>query len=198
MAEDEGLVPYKDIFELKKELEGMRGKKEISTEEIYNAMQKLSQTITDMLEVFGAAAEQIKLEEKEYEADSRRHDMVISKIDKIIDQNKTIAEGMISIVELVKEKLVAVAKEREEPLLKPRPFAKPEWQPKPEPMMPKFQQPMQQMPQPMPIAPMPAPEFGIHMPPMQPTPLPDLDFPEEPFPLEEEPKKKGLFGMFKK
>ena len=44
-------------------------------------------------------------------------------------------------------------------------------------------------------------DFGMQMPPMQPEPspeLPDLDFPEEHFGLEEEPKKKGLFGMFKK
>ena len=204
MAEEE-FVPYKDISELKKELEGMKGRKDISAKELYEAVQGLSQTITDMLEVFGAAAEQMKLEEKGYEAESKKHEAIISKLDKMLDQNRTIAEGMVSIVEMVKEKIVAPAKEREEMFRQkpePRPFMKPvEWQPRPEPaqrtqpMMAPPQMPQQMMPPPM-AAPMPS-DFGMQMPPMEPEPLPDFDL-EEPLPPDEEPRKKGLFGMFKK
>ena len=245
MADEEELVPYKDISDLKRELEGMKGKKDIPANDIHNAVQKLAQTMTDMLEVFGAATEQMKLEEREYESEARRHEMIISKLDKLIEQNKTIAEGMVAIVEMIKEKIVAPAKEKEdsmympqkeEPLFNPKPLFKPqpEWQPRPEPVqrtqpmmappqmspMPLFSpqpewkprpepvqrtQPMMAPPQmsPMQLTPpmpafgnLPATDFG--MPPMEPTPSPDLDFPEEPFPLEDEPKKKGLFGMFKK
>ena len=214
MAEED-FVSYKDISELRKELEGMKGKKDISTKELYDAVQKLAQTMTDMLEVFGAAADQMRLEESEHESSAKKHEMIISKLDKMIDQNKTIAEGMVAIVEMIKEKMIAPAKEREESLWKPRPeprpFMKPqqEWQPRPEPMMPR-QQPIKMSPQPM-AAPqmspmqltpqMPAlgnpsaPDFG--MPPMEPAPSPDLDFPDLDL-GEEEPKKKGLFGMFKK
>lgn len=206
--EEDGFVPYKDISELKKEFDEMKGRKDIPAKELYDAIQKLAQTMADMLEVFGAAAEQMKLEEREYEAEARKHEMIISKLDKLIDQNKTIAEGMIAIVDMVKERLPAPAKEKEEPLFKPAPEPRafkpqPEWQPKPEPMMPRAPPLMAppQMATPTMTATMPPPDFGMQMPPMQPTPspeLPDLNFPEEPFPLEEEPKKKGLFGMFKK
>ena len=199
--EDYDLVPYKDISELKRELEGMKGRKDVPASDIYNAVQKLTQTITDMLEVFGAATEQMKLDEREYESEAKKHEMIISKLDKLIEQNRTIAEGMVAIVEMVKERIIAPAKEREEmfkpqkeeslfrPRPEPKPFMKPEWQPRPEPVQrtqPIFATPL-----------MPPPDFGM-MPPMQPEPSPDLDFPEEPFPLEEEPRKKGLFGMFKK
>lgn len=221
--EDTDLIAYKDISELKKEFEGIRGKKDVPLRELYDAVQKLSQTISDMLDVFSAAAEQMKLEEKEYQSEAKRHDIIISKLDKIIDQNKTIAEGMVAIVDMVKEKLFEHAKEelfdvkeKKEPMFSPKPepslFAQPmqpEWQPKPEPFaqtppMPKSQpQPIWaafQSPMPPPTSltpPMPPLDFG--MPPMEPTPSPDLDFSEEPFSLEEEqPKKKGLFGMFKK
>ena len=209
--EDFDLVPYKDISELKRELEGMKGRKDIPAADIYNAVQKLTQTITDMLEVFGAATEQMKLDEREYESEARKHEMIISKLDKLIEQNKTIAEGMVAIVEMVKERVIAPAKEKEdmfklqkeESLFKPRPepkpFMKPEWQPRPEPIQ--RTQPILATPRmspPMPPPPMPPPDFGMQLPPMEPAPPPDLDFPEEPFPLEEEPKKKGLFGMFKK
>lgn len=198
MAEEE-FVPYKDISELKKELEGMRGRKDISAKELYEAVDKLAQTITDMLEVFGAAAEQMNLEEKSYEAEAKKHEAIISKLDKLMDQNRTIAEGMVSIVEMVKEKIVAPAKEKEE-MFRPRPFMKPmEWQPRPEPVQrtqPIMAPPQMTTPQ-MAPPPMPPPDFGMQMPPMEPAPLPDFDL-EEPFPPEEEPRKKGLFGMFKK
>lgn len=209
--EDFDLVPYKDISEIKKELEGMKGRKDISAKELYDAVQKLAQTTADFLEVFGAAAEQLKLDEKEYEAEAKKHEMMILKLDKIIEQNKTIAEGMVAIVEMVKQKLVAPAKEREElfkpkedffkPIAEPSQFMRPpqpEWK-NPEPMMPRAQPTMMppQMAMP-PVQPVSFPEFETQMPPMQPTPMPDFGLEEEHFPLEEEPKKKGLFGMFKK
>lgn len=215
---------YRSISDLNKELTAMKGKKDISVKDLYDTVQKLTGTMSDMLEVFGAAAEQLKLEEKEYETDSRRHEFIISKLDKIIDQNKTIAEGMVAIVDMIKEKVIPLARQREEAMFRPRaepkpfmkpqqeewqpkpePFMKPqqqEWQPKPEPMMPRMQPPM--MPQPLtqqamapPISP---PDFGMQMPPMQPT-QPDFDlpdFPEEQSPAEQGLQKKGIFGMFKK
>ena len=222
MAEESDLQ-YKDISELRKELEAMKGRKDISARDLYQSVQKMSQTMSDMLEVFGAAAEQMRQEEKEYGTETKKNDLILSKLDRVIEQNRTIAEGMVSVVEMVKEKLVMPAKEREEPMFKPmpepRPFMKPQqdWQPRPE-FKPRQQAPMPQMSQQMPQpsfnptsftpplnppsfaqAPNPPnltpPDFG--MPSLQPSPEPDLDFPEEPL-FGEEPKKKGLFGMFKK
>lgn len=185
---------YKDISDIKKGLTAMKGK-DVSAKELHDELQKLNTTITDMLEVFGAAAEQMKLEEQGYEANSKKHEMIISKLDKIIDQNRTIAEGMVAIVDMVKEKIIAPAKEE---LMRPRPEPRPlfrpqqEW-PKQEPLQRQPIMPQQLTPQmPQMAPPIPTQEFG--MPPMQPGG--DLDFPE--LDLEEEPKKKGLFGMFKK
>src|SRR3989338_237105 len=223
--EDFNLVPYTDISELKKEIEGIKGKKDVSAKEIYDVVQKLAHTVTEMLEVFGAAAEQMKLEEKGYESENKKYEMIISKLDKILGQNRTIAEGMVAIVETLKEKSSISAKEKEEPQLfnqkkgkeenifsqnpeqpmfsKP---AQPQWPPAPQPMMPKMQQPMPQPNSPMIPPPLPMPamappspslDFGMDMPSMEPAQPPDLDFPEELAP-EAESKKKGLFGMFKK
>ena len=200
---------YEDITELKRQLEGAKGKKDISSKELYRAMQKLAETMTDMLEVFGTAAEQMKLQEKEYETEAKKHDTVINKLDKLIDQNRTIAQGMVAIVDMIKENTVEPVKEKEElfqpkereeslfkPIIGPKQVSQPQplWQPSPEPATPK---PIGQPIAPPPMASMPTTSFGAQMPPMEPEPLPDLDFPEEPFPIEE-PKKKGLFGMFKK
>ncbi len=214
--DDNEFVSYKDISELKKELEGMKGKSEISNKELYDGLQRLANTIGEMLDVFSAASAQLKLEDREFEAESRKHDIIVSKLDKVLDQNKTIAEGMVAIVEMIKERMIPheelsekPAEEKEETLFKAVPMpstmppARQEWQPRPEPMMPR---PMPRMmpplnPVPMPQTSMPSmppgnSDFGMELPPMGPEPSADLDFPD--LNLDEEPKKKGLFGMFKK
>ena len=216
MAEEE-VDFYKDISDLKRDLEGLKLKKDISNKDLYDAVQKLGQTISDMLEVFAAAADQMQVEEKSYEMQTKKQDMFASKLDKLIEQNKTIAEGMVAIVDLIKEKFVVEGKEeeaREESLFRPAPQPSPiptqnpfmprqqTWQPRPEPMMPRATiAPSMAPPIQTPMSMPPMPELS--MPPMEPEPLTGLDFPEEtPPPLEdqlkEEPKKKGLFGMFKK
>lgn len=215
MVYEEEIESFKDISDLKRELEGIKLKKDVSTKELYSAVQKLSQTISDMLEIFGAAAEQLKIEEKEYELNAKKHDMMISKLDKLLDQNKTMAEGMVALVDMFKERFHMKEQEREEQATAPSEeegpsfkslaeqpqFTQAQWQPKFEPVQ--RTQPMMAPPiGPGPVTfaptPIPTPEFDMGMPPMQPSPSPDFDFPEETPNPEEAPKKKGLFGMFKK
>ncbi|MEK6983385.1 MAG: hypothetical protein AABX33_02330 [Nanoarchaeota archaeon] len=221
MVDDD--LGFRDISDLRKELEVMKGKKDITTKELYDAVQRLTQTMSGMLEIFGAAAEQMKLEEKEYGADVRKHEILNSKLDKIIEHNKTIAEAMIGVVDMLKEKVFSPAKIHEgafkpkeefffRPKPEPRPFMKPQqdWQPRPEPIVrraesippsmrstlaPSVEVPM--MPPPMHASMPPPPDLDAQMPPMEPMPSPDLDFPAD-LGLDEEHKKKGLFGMFKK
>ena len=73
MAEEEyEFLPYGDISDLKRELEGMKGKKDISVKELHDSVQKLSHTMSDMLEIFIAASDQLKLSEKDFESESRK------------------------------------------------------------------------------------------------------------------------------
>lgn len=225
MAETYDSFEYKDISELKKELEAIKGRKDVSNKELYEAVQKLAQAMNNIVEVFGAAAEQMKLEDKERDSEAKKHEMILSKLDRMTEQNKTLAEGMVAIVDMAKKNF-APAKEKEEkdeasmlkqsneeqffkpkevkPFAEPNLFMKPspqqDWQPKPE-MMPKVQQAFPSMQPIMPSMPQSITphDFGMQMPPMEPAPSPNLDFDfGEELPSLEEPKKKGLFGMFKK
>ncbi len=201
MAEEESdFSLYRNISELKKGFQGIKVKKDVSTKELNDSIQKLNQLITDMLELFGAAAEQLKLEDKEFQSDTKRHELMLSKLDKIIEENKTIAEAMVSLADMVKEKMPTQKEEEKvESLFKPQAvpstFMKPqqEWQPSSESTIP----PTMPKTEPEIAVPLQQPNFGMVMPPMQPAPLPELDFLEETESLEEQPKK-GLFRMFKK
>ena len=84
-------------------------------------------------------------------------------------------------------------------------YPQPEWQPRPEPIQrtqPTMTPQQMEMPTMPPMqSPVPNPDFGMDMPSMEPAPppdLPDLGFPDESLDFGEEPKKKGIFGMFKK
>lgn len=220
MAEDDyGMIPYEDVSELKNKLGSMASRKDVSTKDMFEAVHQLAGTMHDMLEIFSAAAEQLKVEEKEYDAESKKHDVIVSKLDKLIDQNKTIAEGMVAIVEMFKEKFGGTKKSDDQPMFdssdsepvfvksEPAPqkqetvsFSRqqPQWNPQQQWKAPEqMRQASPQMQQMASSGPVPAPDFS-QMPPMEPTPMPDLDMPDEPFPMESESKRKGMFAMFKK
>jgi len=237
MAEEEyDFDSYRNLSELKKELEGSRGKKEISQKDLYDAVQQLTQTINEMVDIFAAASEQMKLDEKSYESDAKKHEAIVSKLDRILNQNKDIAHSIVAVVDMFKEKSYAPEekiqeplfkqKEAQEPQLEPQDelpffkqkehpiFMKPQqaWQPKPQPMMSMAEQPMAHPQIFPPMMPPPKedmippeigmPDFGAPpmpptMPPMEPSPSPNLELPEE-LMSPEEPKKKSIFGMFKK
>ncbi len=206
-------------------LKGEAGRKSISNEDLHEAISKVNQSLQSVLEVFAAATEQIKIEDKDIEADARKHEAIVAKLDKLIEQNKTIAEGMVAVVDVIKERIPQAVNElsqKQEPQFKPQPWApqqdtrqmpaqpQVDWNPKPEPAKPMA--PMQpQMAQPM-TAPMAAPMASSNgssfmPPPPMPsdfgTELPNLGMPEPDIKTGDEPpmpedRRKGLFGAFRK
>ncbi len=211
VKEDIKLVPYKDISELKKELEGLKDKKDVSNTDLYEAVQKLSKVIEGMLEVFGAAAEQLKLEEKDYDPCIKKHDEIISKLDIISEQNKSIAEVIVSIYTSMRGGIPTggFQKELKPPFFGSRQTMVQPMQVPPQMQLPSTPPPIQQMTPTSPLRqsgqqfvkyPPNIADFNLkEMTPPPPPPISEKDLGLlEPFPLEEEKKKKGLFGVFKK
>ncbi len=192
MADDDtyDLMPHKQIDELKKQMQELRPKVDkSSSKEVINSMNSLTKSMDAMLRLFNEAAKELKTEEKE--------SPINKKLDEIIDQNKTIAEGMVAISDMVKD---FIEKQK-----KPEP-----WRDLPrqsfQRAVPDFQQPQKFGPQ---FAPKPQPMQA----PAPSTDLPDLDelpelnqqgpvaMPSIPFTdleMPPKPKKGGLFGRFKK
>lgn len=189
---------YKDITQLKAEVKS----NQVSIKQLYDSIGSLSRLLEDMFSMFKNASEQMKLEEGMAEERKKAHEEILRKLDEVIEQNKTIATGMVDISDVVKEKLGDMGKPP------PAQMPPPLWQPRPpEPMM---LRPMGMMPPPM-GAPGMQPMNAQNMPPMGPRPgqmppqgmpfqpmdLPPLDFEGlDEIPLDEPKKKKGfhLFG----
>jgi len=183
MADDDyDLLPHKQINELRGLVQDLKNKVDkASPKELIDSMDSLTKSIDSLMALFKQAADEMKYEEKEgILSGGSEHKAINDKLDKIIEQNKIIADGMIAVSNMVRD---FVEKQRKQQAPKPQQF-QPSFQPSmkaqsfPQPgFQPQFNAPMPPRPQ------MPAPGF------MEEPPLPDFD---------EEPKKKGLFSVFKK
>lgn len=230
MAVDDSyeIMPYREIVELRKQIADLQRRTgDASSKELLQSMAALTKSMDNMLQLFSSAAEEMKLEEKTEGELSQKVTPLIEKVNRLEEQNKTIAEGLVAIASMVKDIRKGRFKEREEaprPAPPPKPPEEPAFEglppfeeeqselpplepPKARPMPPRVGMPPRggAMPPPVrmypPRGPMPPP---WQMPPPgaplgAPPEGPDLG-PLPPLPpLEEEPeKKKGLFGLFKK
>lgn len=174
---DYEIISRKDINRLKQEIKDLKEGKNSGSAN--NVMNKLNQ----MLGLFEDASLSIKTEKPT----SMKLDAISEKLDKVLDQNQKIAEGLLSIVDLVK----GVKPEITKPMPGPKPV-----------------QPFgQRVPAPMP-GPAPQPLPGQQRPPIQPQ-APAFPKPGMPSlnpmqghpakrvgglkPLPSKPAKKGLF-----
>ena len=101
MVEDYDMVPHNEILNLKKEINDLK----IGTgSEIRKAMQALTDSVNKMNEILKEAAQGMKTEESEAMQLNKKIGLLIDKIDVITEENKKIAESMISFAELIKER----------------------------------------------------------------------------------------------
>ncbi len=139
--DDYQILPQKDFFQLKKKVEELSG--EASPKKLMEAMDDLKKILNELIELFKATSQEIKQEEKD--------DVAISKkLDKLMAQNKVIAEGILAVSERIG--MHQESQEHAESQM-------PQQMPPPQPSMPlPMQQPQQQMPPPLPG--MGQPSFG--------------------------------------
>ena len=196
MADDDyDLLPHQEIEELKRQVQELKTRSDkSSSQEIVKALEQLTRSMDSMLRLFTEAAHEVKGSDKE-------HEQIVDKLDEVIEQNKTIAEGMVAVSDMVRD---FVEKQKYRPVPVPRPMPRPNYpMPGPEPDFPepRFQGPMQE---PDFSKPGFGPEFDEPMQPQRfnepgpqgPVPMPSIPFSD--FDLGEKPKKKGIFGRLKK
>lgn len=176
MDESYELAPHGDIIELKKSLEELKIKiDKSSSTQLLDSMSYLTKSMDTMLKLFKDAAEDI---------DTDDHSSINEKLDRITEQNKVIADGMVAISGMVK----GFVEEQKKPGLNSAP--KPGFPPAPEPNLqstPNIEGELNELPSPQQLDQPPRPSLG-------PVAMPSIPFPS----LEKSKKKKGLFGRFMK
>ena len=191
MADDDyDLLPHRQINELRGLVQDLKSKVDrASPKELINSMDSLTKSIDSLMNLFRQAADEMRYEEKEeILSGGSEHKAINEKLDRILEQNKIIADSMVAVSNMVRDFSGKQGKQQAAQAPRPQQF-QPSFQPSmkapsfPQPgFQPQFNMPMQprqQMP----------PQQGMPQDFMEEPPLPDFD---------EEPKKRGLFGMFKK
>jgi hypothetical protein len=222
------IMPYKEIIALRKDIESLKKSTDNSSfQALLNSMSDLTKSMNSMLELFRTAAEEMKLEGKTELNVAKEMGPISEKMDTLMEQNKTIAEGLIAISDMIKESkrpqqepspVFRLTPRRQvmPPPLRPQSFnefpqfGRPQGQSAP---LPPLGPPPGQMPPPWPSGPMPQQRTSGPMPPpggpMPPDQIPPFNAesmpPPEPLPMPEMPvppdssKKKSKFlGMVKK
>lgn len=167
------LLPHKEIIKLREELEKLKKNplgKGKSAENILEAINTLNESINSLIYVFQHATDQLKetsiKNEKHEEADFHP---LIGKINQLIEQNKDLAEGIVTVAEMVKKekKEIRDFEERIKPY--PRRYDHPK-----KPDTPYYQTPLSQRPQPQPMNNNFNQDFNLTPPPGNPNPMPNF------------------------
>ena len=84
--EDYDLLPHKELFELKRQVEEIRGGP--SSRKLMESMDDLKHTINELIGLFKATSQELKIEEKDEAS-------IHKKLDRISGQQKVIAEALL-------------------------------------------------------------------------------------------------------
>lgn len=118
--EEYELLPHKEIEELKDELRKLKEFEITPTKKLRVSLLELNTKLDKLLKIFDEAQHMIKSEEIGMTYKERMKP-VVEKMDKILEQNADIAEGIVAIADMVKEMKEgkAPAEEEEEGLEAP-------------------------------------------------------------------------------
>ena len=173
--EEYELLPHKEIEELKQELRKLKEFEITPTKKLSVSLLELNKKLDKLLKIFDEAQHMIKSEEVGMTYKERMKP-IIERMDKILEQNADIAEGIVAVADMVKEVKEGKAEETEaEPEMPGMPGLGPEG-PMPPPGGP-----------PAPGVPPPG------MPPPGAPPMPPM--PQAPPAAPPPPKKKRTFGI---
>ena len=163
--EEYELMPHKEISELRDELRRVKSMPPEAGKRGEMSYQELIKRMDRLIEIFTEAEHQLKIEEGAVSFKEKMAPLV-TKMDKVLEQNSEIAEGVVALADILNE-----IKDKIEVGV----VYKPERESSPEGMRP---MPAQQMP-PMGMPPMA--EMSGEFPPMGPPPMPGM-MPPPPMP----------------
>ena len=185
--DDYEIIPHKEIAELKKQV------KELKRGDISGSYHSEPDSINKILEIFKEASASLKEEQPIDE----KIDSLNIKLDKILDQNQKIAEGVLSVADLISS-LEQKVPEKPEPKLNlfanrpaqpmPQPISQSQPAPPAQPLQapePPFRHPQQPIPRQIPPGPTPQTRptsGGTGNPLQQPQQMPQGNLSQKPFP----------------
>ena len=104
MVDDYEIVSHKEILDLKRKIDDIKkdGKEVLTSEEIKQSIDTLNDNLAIMIKLFSEANRFMKNEENDNALFSSNIAPLIKKIDTLLEQNQTVAKGIITLADLFK------------------------------------------------------------------------------------------------
>ena len=99
-GDDYEILPHKDIVELREELKRLRAKPTERTLQI--SMVELAGKVDRLIDIFQEAMESIRVEEGGLTFQEKMKPL-LTRMDKVLEQNSQIAEGIVALADMVNE-----------------------------------------------------------------------------------------------
>src|SRR3989338_5018392 len=96
------LIPNKELLRLRKEIDNLKSGKEGS--DVTESIESLAKSIETLNELFYAATEEMKAEEKSEHVIVKKIEPLINKLDEISEQNTKIAKAIVALSDMIKER----------------------------------------------------------------------------------------------
>lgn len=111
MSEEYDLIPHGKLKRLEEQIDELKhpGSRRSSSGPSStgamdnNAMQDLSESLKTMITVFTEAKDELRIEDEEKELLSNKIDPILKKLDSLLDQNEKIAEGILSLADMIRK-----------------------------------------------------------------------------------------------
>src|SRR3989338_788567 len=95
------LIPNKELLRLRKEIDNLKSGKEGT--DITESVEALTKSIETLNELFYAATEEMKAEEKSEHVIVKKIEPLINKLDEISEQNTKIAKAIIALTDMIRD-----------------------------------------------------------------------------------------------
>lgn len=119
------LMPLDEVKKLKQEISELKKEKHYAPSSVVaQSLDRLANSLESMFKIFDVAATDIEQESINKKSFEEQIAPIMEKLDRIEDQNKDIAEGMLALADIVK-KLDVEDEEKVVPYGKPVPIIKP-------------------------------------------------------------------------
>ncbi|MBW2973009.1 hypothetical protein KY346_01300 [Candidatus Woesearchaeota archaeon] len=116
--EEYELMPHREIEELKEELRKLKEFEITPTKKMHVSLVELNKKLDKLLQIFDEARHEIRTEEIGLGFKEKMKPLT-EKMDKLLEQQADIAEGMVALADIVKGERKALPKPRPAPPMRP-------------------------------------------------------------------------------
>jgi hypothetical protein len=101
--EDYDLFPHGELKKLEDEIRDLKRSPASPDNQMKSSMDELSSALKSMITIFGEAKNELRIEDEEKELLSKKIQPMMQKLDTLLDQNEKIAEGILSVADMIKK-----------------------------------------------------------------------------------------------